>query len=120
MSISLRVCVGALVAGAMLAGCPSGDDATNSDDLTADAAPPPPCGRLVTLCEPGRDCEGSQDCASGLCRDRKCNAIDPANGTKDGDETDVDCGGTKSPACADTKGCLVAVDCKSGVCKGGT
>jgi hypothetical protein len=35
---------------------------------------------------------------------------------KDNDETDVDCGGSKAPACADGKACLVAGDCTSGVC----
>jgi hypothetical protein len=40
----------------------------------------------------------------------------PADGVKNGDETDVDCGGSKAPACADTKGCLVKADCTSGVC----
>ena len=39
--------------------------------------------------------------------------------TKNGDETDVDCGGATCPACADGKGCSKAADCKSGVCTGG-
>ena len=118
MSISLRVCVGALlVGGAVLAGCPSEDDATNNEDLTADAAPPLPCGRLNGLCAEGRTCEGPQDCSSGLCRDGKCGGIDPANNEKNNDETDVDCGGTRAPACADNKGCVIAADCKNGVCK---
>jgi hypothetical protein len=37
---------------------------------------------------------------------------------KNGDETDVDCGGSKAPACADGKGCLIAADCLSDVCTG--
>ena len=35
---------------------------------------------------------------------------------KNGDETDVDCGGKSAPACDDMKACLVKDDCKSGVC----
>jgi hypothetical protein len=32
----------------------------------------------------------------------------------------VDCGGSAAPACANGKGCVVATDCQSDVCKGGT
>lgn len=39
-------------------------------------------------------------------------------GTKDGDETDIDCGGTKSPACDWFLACKVDKDCSSGVCDG--
>lgn len=119
MSITLRVCVGSVIVGALLAGCPSEDaDEAKTDDLTADAGRTgPPCSRLTTLCGEGEKCEGPQDCMSSLCRDAKCNGIEPANGVKNGDETDVDCGGTKAPACGDNKGCLVNVDCVSSVCK---
>jgi len=44
----------------------------------------------------------------------------PADGTKNGDETDVDCGGSRVEKCADGKGCLKGGDCESGVCKSGT
>lgn len=35
----------------------------------------------------------------------------PDDGIKNGDETDVDCGGAKAPACAPGKACLVDRDC---------
>ena len=35
---------------------------------------------------------------------------------KNGDETDVDCGGTVCPACSAGKACKAATDCKVGVC----
>ncbi len=38
------------------------------------------------------------------------------NGSKDGTESDVDCGGGCPTKCADTKGCTGAADCTSGVC----
>jgi hypothetical protein len=41
------------------------------------------------------------------------------DGIKDGDETDVDCGGGTCPACATAKGCVKATDCTSLVCKDG-
>jgi hypothetical protein len=37
------------------------------------------------------------------------------DGTRNGNETDVDCGGSCS-ACADTRTCALATDCTSGVC----
>jgi formylglycine-generating enzyme required for sulfatase activity len=42
------------------------------------------------------------------------------NSQKDGDETDVDCGGLKAPACADSLQCTAARDCRSQVCSAGT
>ncbi len=39
-----------------------------------------------------------------------------ADGVKNQDETDADCGGERCPKCADTKVCNVASDCVSGVC----
>jgi formylglycine-generating enzyme required for sulfatase activity len=40
------------------------------------------------------------------------------NQQKDGDETDVDCGGSKADACADSKRCATATDCLSASCTG--
>jgi endo-1,4-beta-D-glucanase Y len=39
--------------------------------------------------------------------------------TKNGSETDVDCGGTCSTKCAAGKACMAATDCSSGNCVGG-
>ncbi|MBS2015016.1 MAG: hypothetical protein JST00_19145 [Deltaproteobacteria bacterium] len=44
----------------------------------------------------------------------------PPDGTKNGDETDVDCGGSRVEKCADGKGCVKGGDCQSGVCKQST
>ncbi len=40
-----------------------------------------------------------------------------ANGVKDGEETDVDCGGPDCDACAEFKSCNVDSDCESGWCR---
>ena len=95
-----------------------GSSGQTATDAGGDAATPG-CGRNTTPCGEGGSCEGAPDCASGVCRSGKCGTVSPSNGFKDGDETDVDCGGTKAPACADGKGCGVAADCTSGVCTGG-
>ena len=132
--------VAALLA-VVLAGCPNGPDAETGDSDSgnvdggsvgddgsmvngdgggtadaADAAAPPPCGRLTTLCTAGEKCAGSPDCASKICFGGTCQVAAPADGVKNGDETDIDCGGTKAPACVDGKACLVKTDCASGVC----
>jgi hypothetical protein len=97
-----------------------GDDAGTRPEASVEAGPPPiPCGRAASLCVTGEACEGAPDCVSGLCLEGTCRDVSPADGLKDGDETDVDCGGTKAPACADDKACKAASDCVSGVCTGG-
>jgi hypothetical protein len=136
-SLSLRSIVGAVLFAVVLAGCPSdpqivdGDagaaeggpategGAIDTDGGAADAADaftPPMCGRLTTLCGSGEKCNGSADCVSKICFGGTCQVPAPADGVKNGDETDVDCGGTMSPACIDGKACLAKTDCVSGVC----
>ena len=41
------------------------------------------------------------------------------DGKKNGDETDIDCGGKSCPACGKGKGCTGSADCNSGVCTAG-
>jgi hypothetical protein len=41
------------------------------------------------------------------------------NGVRDGDETDVDCGGGACPPCANGRACAVRRDCAALVCAGG-
>ena len=97
---------------------PAIDLEAGADGSTTEEAGPA-CSRLTTPCGPGGACEGAADCASQLCRAGTCQATNPADGMKNGDETDVDCGGTKAPACADGKGCVGPSDCVNAVCKGG-
>jgi hypothetical protein len=95
------------------------DDAgTNADgsDTTDGGGEPIVCGRLTTPCRTGEACVSAEDCASGFCRDAVCRDIVPSDGVQNGDETDVDCGGTASPPCTDGKQCKAAQDCTSGVC----
>ncbi|MFM2152050.1 MAG: hypothetical protein RL199_485 [Pseudomonadota bacterium] len=55
-------------------------------------------------------------CDSGLVTGGACARRTCSDGSKNGDETDVDCGGTLCAPCADTKACAVGRDCESGVC----
>ncbi len=43
-------------------------------------------------------------------------ASSPTDGIKNGDETDVDCGGRRAPTCGAAKGCKAHADCASGAC----
>ena len=109
----------ALVFAALVVGCPTGaDDLPPPPDNDSGIVTGPPCGRLTTACGPGKSCQGPPDCMSMICRDNVCHDANPPNGQKDGDETDVDCGGSSAPACGDNKGCLIAADCTSSVCTG--
>ncbi|HVJ89681.1 MAG TPA: hypothetical protein VM580_07735 [Labilithrix sp.] len=98
--------------------CATEPTATPSDGASQDGGGAP-CGRDGPLCEDGRECEGAVDCTSRVCRSGSCRPARPANGAKDGDETDTDCGGSQSPACADGKQCLGKDDCVSSVCASG-
>jgi hypothetical protein len=72
------------------------------------------------LCDGAGSCVGcltSRDCKDGqLCLDHDCS--DPPCGDKklDGDETDVDCGGSCAP-CDDALRCKIDQDCASDACE---
>lgn len=132
MNLPSRVVVSVLTLVVVFAGCSSdpSDSPTNGPDGStpsggddggggADSSMPVACGRLTTPCGIGGTCEGAPDCQTMVCFKGTCQMATPADGIKDGNETDVDCGGSSSPACADGKGCLVASDCTSDVCTGG-
>jgi hypothetical protein len=63
-------------------------------------------------------CSTSEECVSGVCKDGKCQAASCTDQTKNGDEVDVDCGGSCG-ACGFGQVCSDASDCKGGVCKDG-
>ena len=82
------------------------------------AAAPNPNGK-----DQGAACTDGSECKSLTCKEGKCTAFvaggNPKDGVRNGDETDVDCGGEAAPACADGKACKVGDDCASGACTGG-
>jgi len=119
---------------AMLAACSS-----SADD--AEAPPPPgspggaptvpigtPCTADATCgggrchlggCVPGAACTDDTACAGARCIDGACVPSIASNGSKDGDESDVDCGGSVAPRCIDGKTCGVATDCANKSCIAG-
>ena len=104
------------------------------------------CGGSCSGCANGHPCLVDMDCTSGacegnvcVCKRLSCDALPHAcgamsdgcgstincracsmlcsNGSKDGNETAVDCGGPDCKACSDGLTCAVARDCVSLVCK---
>jgi hypothetical protein len=62
-------------------------------------------------------CNVPADCTTGAClANATCEAATCTDGTQDGAETDVDCGGSACPPCAPGKMCLAGTDCASGTC----
>jgi hypothetical protein len=56
---------------------------------------------------------------SGVCEGGKCAPGGTSDKAQNGDETDIDCGGTQSPKCGPGKACLGGEDCASALCQGG-
>lgn len=71
------------------------------------------------ICQPA--CTSNAQCPSGVCSGGYCRVANCADGSQNGAETGIDCGGP-SPycvRCADGQTCGGASDCASGVCSGG-
>jgi hypothetical protein len=80
-------------------------------------------GGTCTACGVGKKCQANTDCTTnacdfvtGLCAVSTC-----SDQRKDGNETDVDCGGGGACAtCAIGKGCQLDTDCSSNACNAAT
>jgi hypothetical protein len=89
--------------------------ACDDDDAT------PPGGEKALAGNPdgkddGADCRLGVDCKSGVCIGRRCQPATFDDGVRNGDESDVDCGGSAPSRCNDGQRCLGGSDCASGVC----
>ncbi|MGQ0508764.1 MAG: hypothetical protein ACT4TC_25970 [Myxococcaceae bacterium] len=71
--------------------------------LSCNRSDPSPCS---PACAARESCLGGR-CAGPTCGDR----------LKNGDETDVDCGGSRCPACLEGKACTDGTDCYSALCE---
>jgi hypothetical protein len=77
------------------------------------------CGGDCPGCPDGTDCTMDADCRSGRCDDDSvCSSC--SDGVQNGDESDVDCGGTDCSPCWGGESCGGASDCMSGVCTSGS
>ena len=82
-------------------------------------------GQPVQPGKPGAACEGVADCDDKVCVEHTCREGTSTDGTKNGNETGVDCGGsgtgtdTHAPGCATDGACTVPADCVNAVCTAG-
>jgi hypothetical protein len=77
------------------------------------------CGSGCAPCEPLKPCAIAEDCIDHVCINGKCALPTCQDGTKNGEETGVDCGAPScGNLCADGEGCELPSDCISGVCWG--
>ena len=75
------------------------------------------CVGLGFTCATGLKCIVGSDCTTGWCSiGQICQATHCTDGIKDGDETDIDCGGRTCAPCTTGQRCLVNADCASNVC----
>lgn len=91
--------------------CKNGRLDTNETDIDCGG---PKCNR----CADGKRCIGKEDCLGGFCdpSNKQCSSPTCTDGIKNGDETDVDCGGTSCVRCAVGRRCTADLDCKTGTC----
>ena len=78
-------------------------------------------GATCGPCDVGRACVRDDDCATGMCSGGTCAVAGPTctDGVRDGDETDVDCGGGGCPSCSVGRACSSSFDCQAGACRDG-
>ncbi len=111
------------------------NDAFDGDETDMDCGGPvcAPC-EVGKRCVRDRDCE-SLHCGGGFCQDKPCTEVGCGSDSwcntstgkcyscqdneQNGDETDVDCGGTRCGGCAKNQKCSKNDDCQSQLCSYG-
>jgi plastocyanin len=96
-------------------------------DLCSNGVPSNPTAMKGSVCNQngGKVCDGGDkcvecvddnQCAGGLCQANACVGSTCSDMIKDGNETDIDCGGPTCNPCIDGKACGVNGDCTSQIC----
>jgi len=70
-------------------------------------------------CDIGQQCDINGDCRSSVCLNSLCQAPTCTDGARNGQETDIDCGGNACGPCGAGKQCISSNDCESGQCDNG-
>ncbi|CAF1117654.1 unnamed protein product [Adineta ricciae] len=91
------------------------DHVKNGDEIDVD------CGGSclpAKQCGDGLKCNNASDCISGVCISSVCQVPNCNDGVANGNETDIDCGGSchSIKKCNDGEKCNGVLDCNSGVC----
>lgn len=103
-------------------GSSSGSAASCADGVRNGTETDVDCGG--DACDPcalGSTCDAETDCASNLCRARRC--VSPAScedGVRNNGETAIDCGGPECNPCKDGQACDRSSDCESLLCSAGS
>ena len=105
LSFAASACTQAAEPSASPAAAPTDGSATDGG-----GAPPPP------LTEATANDGGAPGTGNGSCTGAACPAPSATDNVKNGDETDVDCGGANAPKCATAKTCRAHGDCASDGC----
>lgn len=94
-----------------------GDGRRNQDESGIDCG-----GASCNPCPTGGTCQGDGDCASGLlCTSAgECASTTCADGSLNGGEILIDCGGGECPGCPSGTACSEGADCQSEVCTAGS
>ena len=98
-------------------GCDSDNDCTPQGLLCFQS------GGFCVQCLREQDCGPAESCVRGTCASDEPPPPDGGlprmcqDGALNGDETDVDCGGTTCPTCAGGQACVADDDCASGTCR---
>lgn len=84
------------------------DGSRNEDETDVDCG-----GPTCKPCATDRSCKTGSDCSSSFCNDmtKKCVKTSCEDAILDGNETDIDCGGSCPDRCADQQRCKSASDC---------
>ncbi len=91
------------------------DEVQNGNETDVDCGG----GAPAQPCPPTKKCvDGARDCTSKVCTGNVCQTATGTDGVQNEDESDVDCGGTKTgaPRCAAGASCLLHGDCASNGC----
>jgi hypothetical protein len=80
------------------------------------------CGGVCAPCNSGTGvyCFADASCSSGVCKSGACAFPSCADGQRNGNESDIDCGGDRCGKCPNGLTCAIASDCQSGKCLAGT
>ncbi|MBN2881588.1 hypothetical protein JXM83_06085 [Candidatus Woesearchaeota archaeon] len=77
------------------------------------------CAQQGYRCELGKNCGVHSDCISGFCDNYTCQPSSCDDSVRNGEETDIDCGGSFCLGCGIGSVCSLDSDCASNYCKGG-
>ena len=121
-----RFAIGIFVSLSILAACSSSDSQTATPDQPTVPIGTPcsndtECGGgqcKLGACVPGAKCTDDSQCNGDRCSAGSCVPVACTDGTKNGTETDVDCGGAVCARCPNSKACVAATDCADKICTG--